>query len=159
MNIFDNGYLTEEEKKALDTQSLIYLAAANYSGKPSEKIYPQHIYKYCLDADGKVCRLKYTAAESSLDNADILWDDFINKDGTDKFYHGTGAYYLSAYLDDDGTERPVLSGKFIQKIPMELVGLKNKKRLSALSDMTKGVYFLRWVSNSEYEALLTKDAL
>ena len=157
MNIFDNGYLTEEEKKALDTQSLIYLAAANYSGKPSEKMYPQHIYKYCLDADGKVCRLKYTAAESSLDNADILWDDFINKDGTDHRYHETGAYYLSAYLDDDGTERPVLSGKFIQKIPMELVGIKNPAHF--LADAASGVYFLRWVPNSEYEAFLAEDAL
>lgn len=157
MNIFDNGYLTEEEKNALDTQSLIYLAAANYSGKPPIKMHPQHIYKYCLDADKKICRFKYTAAQTSLENADVLWDDFINKDKMDDSYHETGTYYLSAYLDDNGTERPVLSGKFLQKIPMELVGVKNPTRFFA--DAADGVYFLRWVPNSEYKAFLAEDAL
>ena len=155
MDIYDDGYLTEEEKEALDIQTLIYLAAANYSGRPDEKIIPKHVYRYCLDEENKICRLKYTAFHDPLPNADVLWDDYIHSrvEGRHPNYCHTKPYYLSAWLDDNGIEYPICFGKIKTDIPMDLVGLTDRTQFRLFD--TKSAYFLRWVPDSEYLDMIT----
>ena len=45
MEIFDNGYLSEEEKSTINTQELIYLAISNYTGEPVPEILPKNVYE------------------------------------------------------------------------------------------------------------------
>ena len=156
MEIFDNGYLSEDEKSVLDTQTLIYLAAANYSGKPMPRMCPQHIYKYCVDKDEKICRLKYTYAEKSFIDAELMWEDYI-RCNSDAYKHpGYARYYLSGWLDDEGTEHLTEHGKFLEVINMAFIGQDIPFYLEN-ADCKEGVWFLRWEPDSVYEKFLEAE--
>ena len=156
MEIFDNGYLSEDEKSVLDTQTLICLAAANYSGKPMRKMYPRHIYKYCVDKDERICRLKYTNVEKPFFNAEIMWEDYICCDTKTYKYPGIGEYYLSGWMDDDGIEHTIEYGKFVETIDMAFVGRDVPYYLQNTS-CRDGVWFLRWEPDCIYGKFLKAE--
>ena len=156
MEIFDNGYLTEDEKSVLDVQALIYLAVSNYSGKPVKLMYPQHVYKYCVDKDEKICRLKYTRTEESLPYAELMWEDYIRCDTKTSKDPGFGNYYLSGWLDDNGTEHAIEYGKFTETVDMELVG-QDIPYYMLNANCRNGVWFLRWEPDNVYGKFLEAE--
>ena len=149
MEIYDNGYLTEQEKETFSTQELIHLAASLYANKPVNAILPQHVYKYGFDKDGKIYRWKYTCTVNDCDKTNALWDVYVH---VKKYpcFDADKLYYLSAYLDDDGKEIPWNGGKILQYLPIFLAGSDNVEMYRHCTDKEIVLYFLEWKSDHDF---------
>ena len=158
MEIFDNGYLTEEEKNAIDLQDLIYLAVSNYTGKPHDKILPLFIYKYKLKDDGHILRVGYRCPKISTSN-DVLWETFINARQPESRYHILYEDYIPfEYMDDDGNIHKIDENNAeSETIFLDFVSRKTPyKHLRSLEPDT--AYFLAWVSDADFLDTLEKFA-
>ena len=151
MEIFDNGYLTEQEKNTLDTQDLIYLAVSLYAGKAHSNILPKYVYKYGLNANKDVYRWKLVCADENADMTNSLWSIYT---GAQKGhpYPVWKKYYLDAYLNDNGEEVPWTNDCFSVNIPIHVIDSNmNPYEEDAL-------LFSEWVSDDVYLSLLEETA-
>lgn len=157
MEIYDNGYLTEEEKAAINVQDLIYIAISNYTGNPVEKILPRYVYKYELQKDGHISRVCYCSKTKGAEN-DVLWDTFINTRDPENPYHRLFfKYYKTEYLDDNGIIKSLpedVSGEFI---PLDFAGRNTPYRYIRPIEKNTA-YFLCWVDDAEFMDVLNKFA-
>lgn len=152
MNIYDNGYLTEDEKHSMPDQLLIDLAIANYTENPPKEMYPKDVYKYMLDYEGKICRLHYQALHPVQAQSEVAWEVYVNCGKEIKFRHSTySLYYLTGYLDDDGNEHSIDIGKIPTYIPVEKAGWHDIEYYKKNCCAADGVYFLAWVSDELYK--------
>jgi hypothetical protein len=104
MNIYDNGYLTDEEKNLLDIQDLIYLAISNYTNQPVPEILPNYIFRYKLESDNKVSIMSLRLPQVRDSVTEVLWDDFVNHSRKNKnLYPGWQSnkevYIFDKYFD------------------------------------------------------------
>lgn len=152
MEIFDDGYLTEEEKAAIDTQDLIYLALSNYTGTPLYEIYPRDVYQYTLKEDGSIYRIHYINPEKK-EGKDILWDCFINARSTTALLHFQlvfSTYRKAEYMDDDGNIHAIKADDMATKM-LQLDFAGRKKPYTGIMPAYKNTaYFLEWVSDNVF---------
>ncbi len=156
MEIFDNGYLSEEEKAAIDTQELIYLAISNYTGEPVPEILPKYIYEYTLQNDGTIRRLQYQNTDAK-EGTDVLWDDFINaRTPKNQFYVLFRPYIRFKSMDENGTIFQI-NEKYPEAIDlqMDFVG-RNMPYKNIRPVYRNKAYFLTWVSDKEFLNTLQK---
>lgn len=157
VEIFDNGYLTEEEKRDLGTQNLIYLAISFYTGSPVKEILPRYIYEYKTVQNGHIQRRKLECNYGYSDSTNVLWDIFVNT--VSKVYTYWKYHYVS-YLDDEGREIPLGKSDILLPeekdvlIPMSLVGSNDTERYR--NNMNNKVYFLEWKPDSDYLVFINK---
>ena len=156
MEIFDNGYLSEEEKSAIDTQELIYLAVSNYTGEPVPNILPKYVYEYTLQKDGSIRRLQYQNAETK-EGADVLWDDFINaRAPKNQFCVLFRPYVRFRSMDENGTVfRLAKIDQETIDLQMDFVG-RNFPYETIRPIYRNKAYFLTWVSDKEFLDTLQK---
>lgn len=157
MEIYDNGYLTEEEKEAIDVQDLIYMAISNYTGNPVEKILPRFVYKYELQEDGKIQRTRYCSAVQGTES-DVPWETFVNTREPDNPYHRLFfKYYKVDCLDDNGIVCDAANETSGDFIPLDFAGRNTPYRhIRPIEKNT--AYFLRWVDDTEFMDTLKKFA-
>lgn len=108
MDIYDHGYLTEEEKQQLTVQNAIDLAISNQSGFPLETIIPHTIYRYKLHKDGHISVLCLECNNQEDPQQDVLWDCFINHQKqapVDLNQYGLREYAITRYRDQSGIFR------------------------------------------------------
>ena len=157
MEIYDNGYLTEEEKDMFDTQALIYLAASLYANDPVSEILPKYVYKYGFDENKQIYRWKYTCNQDVCDATNTLWDIFVHgRQG--RYAHSytfKKFYFLSAYLDNDGKEIPWNGGKILRELPIHLAGSEDIW-LYNHADEQDTVYFLEWKPDCDFLMFLQR---
>lgn len=159
MEIFDNGYLSEEEKSTINTQDLIYLAISNYTGEPIPEILPKNVYEYTLEKDGTIRRIQYQNADAK-EGTDVLWDDFINsREPKNHFYVVFRPYTPFTSMDENGfivptTEKYSETPETID-LQMDFVG-RNLPYKNIRPIYKNKAYFLTWVDDKEFLDTLQK---
>ena len=149
MEIFDDGYLAEEEKAAIDTQDLIYLAISNFTEEPILEIFPRDVYQYTLKEDGSIIRTHYYNPNRQK-GKDVLWDCFINARKTSaKFQVLYSTYRKTEYMDDDGNIHPFNENPHTEILQMDFVGRK-KPYAGIMPAYKNTAYFLGWVSDDVF---------
>ena len=156
MEIYDSGYLTEDEKSTIDTQDLIYLAVSNYIGEPVNEILPKYVYEYTLEKNGTITRFQYEN-KSAREDTDILWDDFINaRETSHQFYLIFRPYEKSAYIDDSGFVHTIKPDERIT-VNLQLDFVERHKSYKFIRPMDRNkAYFLELVSDREFMETLKK---
>jgi hypothetical protein len=152
MEIFDGGYLTEEEKATIDTQDLIYLAVSNFTGNPMHEIRPKDVYQYTLKEDGTIVRMHYSNPDQK-EGKDILWDCFVNARSTTALLHFQlvfSAYREIEYMDDDGNVHTIKAEEPAAKL-LQLDFVGRKKPYTGIMPVYKNTAcFLSWVPDDVF---------
>lgn len=156
MEIFDDGYLAEEEKQIISQQKLIYLAISNYTGNPVKNIFPRNVYEYKLNPNGIISRTRLCATEQELGN-EILWDCFINaRKPKNPFHFLFYPYRKIEYMDDDGITHDLKINEMeMVNLQMDFVGRQEiYEYIRPIEKRT--AYFLGWVSDQHFLKTLKK---
>lgn len=155
MDIYDNGYLTEDEKSVISVQDLIHLAVSNYTGNPVDEILPQNIYEYKRE-DGKIRRARYINPTAGPDS-DILWDDFVNARNPKKGFKPLFRKYRKVEVMDDDGNRTMLAPDKTEDVVLQLdfVG-RDKPYAYIQSTEPDTAYFLTWVDDGTFLDSLRK---